>query len=419
MPADPGTFESLLVQFRKTTVEALVKGSYEDSTFGQHLSGESSLLTRLLASLLSEPKPSERAIASFEEDLSLFDKRIVIEGRAPSDRRTRDATFLLRWQGFHALIQSQLVETATPEYGNWLTKAKGFFDTTWTKAKLDVACPVTSVEVSSGAKSVNESLFSKVDSHLHPWTPGSWMVWDVLSHWSTSTTPVVSETTPVLFAFGGQGQVMRLTVEALPGPRGLVTPDWWRLGLSAFDTKDEAQCLLSSLGRVIHLAGRNSGLRFRWRLTGKMDAWKYPLEGRSLEAAAAVATLAVLEQYEERKRSDATHLQPVLDPHAVVTGVVKTNGPNPCEWVLEPVTDGTLPAKWKAAIESSLDVVCVPASQEIKDIARPENVRALVQVATVNAALEELRSVQRAFANYGKYIRAKFEYHEVPTPAKS
>lgn len=411
---EPRAFDSLVDQFRLIVGDHL-QGSYEDRTFAEHLCGEAGLFLRLVSALLGDPKPGEDVKAAFEEELATFDRRIL-EGWGPSDQR-RDVTFLPRWRAFHALIRSQLVETATQEYVTRLKEAKTAFDETW--GEQGVAFSADSMGDPRWAKSADGSLFSKVGSSLTPWTPGSWMVWDVLSGWNKSVDPVAGETTPVLFAFGTQGQVMRLTVEALPGPPGLVTPDWWRLGLCAFETRDRNKAVLSSVGRVIHLAGVRSVLRFRWHLAGKLDAWKYPLEGRSIEAAAAVATLAVLEQYEDRKRPGATHPLAVLDPHAVVTGVVETKGPDPFAWALEPVTAETLPAKWQAANSVHLDVVCVPAKQPIADLARPEAARPLIPVPTVGDALEELRAVQRAFANYGKSVRDKFAYHEVSTPTAS
>jgi hypothetical protein len=394
------------------TFAAMVNGAHESGTFAGGLCGPQSLLTQTMGALLGA-QPGAASAQKFMANLDDLDTRIAA-GKVPSVYQ-QDATLPKRWVGLSQLIRSRFVESTSTRFGECLTNARNSFDEVWTAANLGADLRAPSSADSSAAKAANKGLFAKVQDHLKPWTPGSWMVWDVLCQWNQTAPPVAVETTPVLFASGGQGQVMRLVVEALPGPPGLVTPNWWRLGLGAFKTGNSERCLLTAVQRVIRLAAAEAGRRFRWHLEAdQRDAWRVGLDGRSIEAAAAVATLAVLERLAE---GDATTAQPILDAQAVVTAVVaRKDTPEACDLPLELVSKETLPAKIDAAKESGLDVIAVPATQPRNGLVKPAGVR-VEPVATIGEAFDLLRAVNRALDRYGDYVRGKFRYHEEEIPA--
>jgi hypothetical protein len=240
------------------------------------------------------------------------------------------------------------------------------------------------------------------------------MVWDLLSQWNQTDKSVAIETTPVLFAGGHQGQVMRLVVETFPGPGGLVTPNWWMLGLCSLKTGNQDRFLPAAVQRVIRLAAaRAPGFRFRWHLDADgRDPWMLGLDGCSIEAPAAVATLAVLEQFEECQQQPAKKVKPILDPQSVVTGVVNEGSEaNPLSWPITPVNQETLSPKLAAAVKYGLDLIGVPATQ--RDGLQPPRTVRVEEVPTVGDALSLLRGVNRAFDRYRQYWRSKFkDLHE-------
>jgi hypothetical protein len=404
--------------------EDLLGVCFLSAPFAEGLCGPGNLLAQILPALLNLPvgepsSPLDSALSRFRENLARLGPTIRTNNQNnPELPWNHDDTLLDRWDGLHWLIRSRLPEDPASDTGVCLREAAASFDRVWRKANLgpDAA---SSVEDCSPAESVDPRLFATLREHLPPaWTPGWWMVWDVLCQWNKTAGPTAAETTPVLFAGMNQGRVMRLTVEALPGPTGLVTPCWWRLGLCAFDTRNPARALLAAVQRVIRGAAGGAQRRFRWYLDATTDdAWEFGLDGRSIEAPTAVATLAVLERCAElRQRPDgAGRSVPVLDRNAVVTGKVGNGGADPRDWRLEEVSQNTLAAKLAAAREHGLDVIGVPAGQRLDGFTLPPEAHS---VATVSEAFELLQAVHRAFARYGEYVRSQFHYHEEETRAQ-
>jgi hypothetical protein len=414
MSGPHGNCDELVQQF-----EATVKGAHESGTFAGGLCGPKSLLAQVMGCLLAAP-PEEKTVGKLLAALDELDGRIR-EKRVPPVY-LRDATLPGRWAGLSWLVRSYPTGRSSAAFGECLSQARAAFDRVWDDANLGADFQSPSLADPATALAADRGLFANVDGYLRPWTPGSWAVWDALCPRNRTANPVAVETTPVLFAAGGQGLVLRLVVEALPGPPGLVTPDWWRLGLCAFDTRDPGRRLLPAVQRVIRLAAATAaGLRFRWHLDAdQRDAWRVGLDGRSVEAAAAVATLAVLQQYAELRQQEdgSAKPEPVLDHQAVVTGVVGGGGPAVAsDRPLEPVGKETLPAKLVAAGGHGLDVVGVPATQPMDGVTVPAGVR-VEKLATVGEAFELLSAVSRALDRYGEYVRSQFKYHEEETPGE-
>jgi hypothetical protein len=413
MSDHPGNFSQLVDTFCRVVATA-----HESGTFAGGLCGPKCLLAQVLNALPAGP-PDGAAARHFQAALATLDTRIA-SGKVPSVYQ-QDATLPGRWAALSQLVRTRFMEKSSADFGTCLIKAKDAFDKVWKEAKLGADPDSSSVADCTKAKAVDKGLFSLANDYLQPWTPGSWLAWDVLSQWNQTANPVAVETTPVLFAGGGQGQVMRLVVEALPGPPGLVTPNWWCLGLCAFDTGNAGRLLLPAVQRLIRQAAATApGLRFRWHLDAdQRDAWKLGLHGRSVEAAAAVATLAVLERHKESQdqAAEPTRSEPILDARAVVTALVGGGETSDlCDQPLEPVRRETLSAKLVAARAQGLDVVGVPVTQPLGGVVVPEGVRVEL-VATVGEAFDLVRAVNRAFDRYGEYVRSQFKYHEEETPA--
>ena len=165
-----------------------------------------------------------------------------------------------------------------------------------------------------------------------------WLTYDVLWHLKHGQPGVLAEvgaggilareSIPLLTT----GPVLHLVVEVLPGPAGLVTPDWWPMGLVHFPPTPEAKTqglkkdalfadFLTATQQVMSVVTRRMGLqhRIRWRLEhrhGKLNPWREPVVGRSAEAAAAIVARAVCEAIDSADT-------PVLDPAAAITACVR------------------------------------------------------------------------------------------------
>jgi hypothetical protein len=260
-----------------------------------------------------------------------------------------------------------------------------------------------------------------------PSTPGAFIVGDLIHQINKTIEPLLVEKTPVLF--GGGGLVLYLVVEAIDGPSGWVTPNYWRLGMIPFPRPEEnpRRHLPAAIQRTMRLAmPKDVPLRLRWHFEG-FD-WKsrgIPLVGRSIEAAAACAALAIVERYrDQNKPSRDPHektvrrINPILDDKVAVTGHVDDGGDLPfAEWPIKKVSENTIQDKLRAAANKKIDTVCVAADQPLEGIEVPPNVR-LEKIKTVQDAYRILDNYQDILDCYRDHVRSQFEmqWDEQNTP---
>jgi hypothetical protein len=256
-------------------------------------------------------------------------------------------------------------------------------------------------------------------------TVGGWLVYDVLWHLRHSAKegrPPASggglaarEETAVLGA-GGAGRVMKLVVELLPGPPGLVTPDWWPMGLIQFPqrpvvgsdkTHQQFADFVASTQKLLSACvDAKQPYRLRWRLEpyrphDPLDSG--PFSGRSAEAAVVSAGLTVYERLGQPDR-------PVLNPNVCITAVVDGDDEDVRKRPLTPVNEATISDKFRAAAEAGLHEVLVATGQQPDPLPEPVVLRRADDpgarlalrshvVATVDAAYQEIVTVN-------KYVRA-------------
>ena len=222
------------------------------------------------------------------------------------------------------------------------------------------------------------------------------------------------ETIPVLTT----GSVLNLVVEILPGPRGLVTPDWWPMGLILFPTPQvgDGQCseeqrryadFLEATQRVITTVVGKLGLnqRVRWRLEARADqpnSWDHSVVGRSAEAAAAIVARAVCEAV-------YTGQSPILDPNAAITACLQGMDSDRSSWefenaALETVEDGSMATKLKMARMVHLSSVFVCEGQGPQAIVHSFPELHLGPCKTLGEAYEKLRYEQRFIKAYRQHI---------------
>lgn len=145
------------------------------------------------------------------------------------------------------------------------------------------------------------------------WSPGVFIVHDFLvPRWQQApgtpppaTPAVLVEKTPILtvasdetLSINQPSAALWLSVEALPGPPGLITPDFWSLGLLGFGTSkgDDKDFL-----QITHEAFRltlvpERHLRLRWRLERRYQRLPRVIRGRSAETSAACAAWALMQR---------------------------------------------------------------------------------------------------------------------------
>ncbi len=257
----------------------------------------------------------------------------------------------------------------------------------------------------------------------HPQLPlsrvGGWVVYDTLWHFQHSQPgrPIpmadgilAREETPIIVV-GGVGQVIRLVVELLPGPAGLVTPDWWPMGLMQFpqpdagmpdDFRNRFADFVASTHRVLTAVAVGKAGRLRWRLEPRNQCessrWlPVSLEGRSAEAAVASVGLAVYERA-------AYPADPVLNPSVSVTARVEGEQPNVSLRRLDSVW--SLQEKCRAAGAAGLSEVVV--ASDPGRVILPDGLR-LTAVDTVNAAYFELQMNNVFIRNYQQLLCTEYD----------
>jgi len=211
-----------------------------------------------------------------------------------------DTTISARWKGLAHIARAILGMGNKQESQEESRKeAKAAFDEAWDMSeKLSLSdwnrVDALSADSADSAKTADAGRFEDWNNALSPWTYGSWMVWDAVLQINQADAPksLVTERTPILLDGGTDGKVILLAVELLPGPAGLVTPNWWQLGLTSFPSNGGAdKYFFGAIQRAMSLAmPPHIGYRARWHLvstTHDLDVWNNGLSGRSCEAAAA------------------------------------------------------------------------------------------------------------------------------------
>lgn len=252
-------------------------------------------------------------------------------------------------------------------------------------------------------------------------TVGGWQVYDLLWHFAFTkpgepiTDSVGSlqarEVTPILVV-GLGAQVLKFVVEMLPGPPGLVTPDWWPMGLISFpppgamaadpDAESQIVDFLASIQKVLATENAGKSGRLRWRLEPWTGNERLPasLEGRSAEAAAACAARAVYERV-------AKPAKPILSVKYAITATVEPGGKLG-------IIKG-LPHKCGAAGRADLTKVLVAKNQP--DLPEIPGLR-VQPVATVAEAYSKLKKLNETLEPYLAHLdglAAQWDHRTTPT----
>jgi hypothetical protein len=292
----------------------------------------------------------------------------------------------------------------------------------------------------------NEKKETGKDLLLKPeWSPGTFIVSDFLElkqiHGSEPGTPapsgqqpvLVSECTPIVYAGTRvfEPGVVELVIERIPGPKGLVTPDFLALGLIALDGEGDRNFLVSmqeTIRYTLHSYPTDSNSRFRWRIR-KHRAGRLPgsLKDRSAEAAAACCTYALLQNSKDPLRP---LVRPLLDAEVVITGTIDRTQHTP-EFDLTsvgPVDPLTIPDKLRAASDARLACVLIKSDQEydkeeaskpVKAGANIKHTSILVQgVDNLAQAYDSLLITSKAVAAYKKQVCGEWAklWDPQPTP---
>jgi hypothetical protein len=212
-----------------------------------------------------------------------------------------------------------------------------------------------------GADARTLKQFGLLDLQNRVWTAGTFGAYDFLHRRWEASQPPRRETTPVLAVRGDViilndiNAVLNLVVEALPGPRGLVTPDFWALGLMGFPGTPD-----SNFVSVMHSAFRavlsdKHHVRLRWRLEKRRGDFPRVIQGRSATASAACCALGLAEQMQGAAG-------PLLDRDVAITACLEPTNQQG-DHALGAVNEETINAKFQAALEAKLAGVVVSHQQ--------------------------------------------------------
>ncbi|MBY0458092.1 MAG: hypothetical protein K2V38_12190, partial [Gemmataceae bacterium] len=208
-----------------------------------------------------------------------------------------------------------------------------------------------------------------------------------------------------------KGLAWRLVVEAVPGPSGSVSPDWWKFGLLPCPTtRTRSEWFIPAMQAAIaDVTRQRPECRLCWHLepAGQPSQWWLGLWGDSGTAAAGVVAHALFERLadEHPLPDDESYLNPGLAITAAARGAA-----------LASVARESLPAKLRTAQEG-VDVaeVLVATGQDVSNEARAVGVR-ISHAASVQEAYDLMRGMEAVFDNYRNAQRREFEYHPADTP---
>jgi len=215
--------------------------------------------------------------------------------------------------------------------------------------------------------------------------------------------------------------VLRLVVELLPGPKGLVTPDWWSMGLIRFpqspttmstgeDANRDMDFVESTQRLLVAIARSHPSHRVRWRLEGYRatdNPGGSPISGRSAEAAVVCAGLAAFERLKYPE-------SPVLNPNVAVTAVVDGEEKDVSKRSLTHVNEVTIPDKFRAAAEAGIREVLVARTQKPHSLPEPPvsdkgHPLRMHCVDTVDDAYLEIVTVNRYVRAYQEHVAVEFD----------
>lgn len=159
--------------------------------------------------------------------------------------------------------------------------------------------PLTQADADFFAAARDRLAFTKDPSH---WTAADWRLLGFCQD-RLGMPPVPTERTPIFLAVESpnrvDGRVLWLVAESLPGPYGLVTPHWWRLGLVPLGAAGElATAIHTGFAEVMNSYPR-SGTQFRWwlELHPGGGGWHDQVgEADSVQVSAACVARALIER---------------------------------------------------------------------------------------------------------------------------
>ncbi|MBX3397693.1 MAG: hypothetical protein KF873_03045 [Gemmataceae bacterium] len=225
--------------------------------------------------------------------------------------------------------------------------------------------------------------------------------------------PIDREVMPVLLDDGGKGNVVKFVLEELPGPDGLVTPDWWSMGMIHFpgkrdDGKRSRDSFVASTQSLLRKLLRERKNRFRWRLEPLRKPLPVCAFGRSGEAAVTCAALALCAEHRVPNAA-------ILNPRSGITATVEASHLPPSKWALGTVEPTSITNKLNGAKAAGLSKVLLHKDQlpqELPDLVRVQ------RVATLGDAYFRLKRLNEMLEPYLEHLdglAAKWDYRTTPT----
>lgn len=322
----------------------------------------------------------------------------------PLTRGVGDPSLECRSQGLlHALRAHVCGDT-----DSW-PLAAGAFQRSWRG-------PLPALEATPAATVADGPLARVFPASLTLETVGDWLVHDVLWHLSYSEPGqlanrdkgglLAQEATPVLFTRDGNstGLVLHLVAEVLPGPPGLVTPDWLPMGLVTFpeSSSGEYADFLAVTQRAMTAVASAMQLphRLRWRLEYRgsgSNPWGGVFNDDSATAAAALVARAACEAFagggKDLLGRDVAITACLPAPNTDITDLFNVS--------LGRVDGKTLPYKVNGARDAQISLVLVAEGQGTE--AGSHGVQ-LVPCATLDDAYVAILDDNRYVRGFHKHI---------------
>jgi hypothetical protein len=348
------------------------------------------------------------------------------------DRLDEVTNLLDGWEVFHALEHRWKLLRALailragrlPEIHSNVTSAVAAFD--GLQQKYDRPC---------GPYPGEEALFRPVlDTYFLSasgtpqeidWRHSHWQLLDFLAP-QKAKMPVVTERTPILLANDNIGKVFILASERSFGPPGLVSPDWWKLGLLPLGEDNNFLTAIHEGFQAVLHRDKERRIRLRWWLEmhpATTTGWFDDLgdDNSSVQVAAACLAMALL-------CDEPTDLHPFLDDTVAVSarlgGLAGSAGMMhwPTNQLIERVasvqqkTDAARRARLSGVVFASANKPSNEANRANNDGGVPGPV--VQYVDTLADAYDSLLITSRAVADYKQKIVKEWtdKWDERPTP---
>ena len=133
------------------------------------------------------------------------------------------------------------------------------------------------------------------------WGPQHWAFIDTFAETCGDKPPTYQERTPIILADTQEAYVLHLVAELVPGPTGLISPMWWKIGLIPIRGENGLMASVHKGFKTITDAYYQKRYRIRWWLENpNHQFWPKDIEEcPSFETSAACLALALLERTDD------------------------------------------------------------------------------------------------------------------------